>query len=159
MCALEKEKIEITNVPTDYLRISSGLGEASPRSILVLPLIGEIDAERAGMVTERLLRAVVARRAHTVILDVTGVPSVDAEVVSAILRTASALMLLGAHPVLVGIRPEIARVMADLDVALAGLATLANLQSGIAYALRRQGLAVRPAARSRHAAARIDRGS
>jgi HAMP domain-containing protein/signal transduction histidine kinase/CheY-like chemotaxis protein len=40
-CALDKEKIELTNAPPDYLRISSGLGEAKPRSILVLPVIFE----------------------------------------------------------------------------------------------------------------------
>jgi HAMP domain-containing protein/signal transduction histidine kinase/CheY-like chemotaxis protein len=40
-CALDKEKIELTSTPTDYLRISSGLGGAPPRSILVLPLIFE----------------------------------------------------------------------------------------------------------------------
>jgi signal transduction histidine kinase/HAMP domain-containing protein/DNA-binding response OmpR family regulator len=40
-CALDKEKIELTNAPPDYLRISSGLGDAPPRSILVLPLIFE----------------------------------------------------------------------------------------------------------------------
>ncbi len=40
-CALDKEKIELTGAPNDYLRISSGLGGAPPRSILVLPLIFE----------------------------------------------------------------------------------------------------------------------
>jgi signal transduction histidine kinase/DNA-binding response OmpR family regulator/HAMP domain-containing protein len=40
-CALDKEKIELTNAPPDYLRISSGLGAASPRSVLVLPVIFE----------------------------------------------------------------------------------------------------------------------
>jgi HAMP domain-containing protein/signal transduction histidine kinase/DNA-binding response OmpR family regulator len=40
-CALEKQKIVLNNLPPDYLRISSGLGEAAPRSVLVLPLIFE----------------------------------------------------------------------------------------------------------------------
>src|SRR5205823_3858140 len=40
-CALEKEKVEINNVPTDYISISSDLGEARPPSILVLTLIFE----------------------------------------------------------------------------------------------------------------------
>src|SRR5438046_10180182 len=40
-CALEKQKIVIDNLPHDYIRISSGLGEASAHSILVLPLIFE----------------------------------------------------------------------------------------------------------------------
>jgi HAMP domain-containing protein/signal transduction histidine kinase/CheY-like chemotaxis protein len=40
-CAIEKRKIVLENMPTDYIRISSGLGWASPRSVLVLPLIFE----------------------------------------------------------------------------------------------------------------------
>jgi HAMP domain-containing protein/signal transduction histidine kinase/CheY-like chemotaxis protein len=40
-CALEKQKIEMNNLPTEYIRITSGLGDAVPRSILVLPLIFE----------------------------------------------------------------------------------------------------------------------
>jgi HAMP domain-containing protein/signal transduction histidine kinase/DNA-binding response OmpR family regulator len=40
-CALEKQKIHITNAPPAYIRISSGLGEAPPRSIIVLPVVFE----------------------------------------------------------------------------------------------------------------------
>jgi HAMP domain-containing protein/signal transduction histidine kinase/DNA-binding response OmpR family regulator len=40
-CALEKQKILLTNVPPDYIRISSGLGDASPQNIIVLPVIFE----------------------------------------------------------------------------------------------------------------------
>src|SRR5438105_13698762 len=39
--AIEKERILLTNVPTDYVRISSGLGGASPRNIVVLPILFE----------------------------------------------------------------------------------------------------------------------
>jgi HAMP domain-containing protein/CheY-like chemotaxis protein/signal transduction histidine kinase len=44
--ALEKEPILITNVPDDYIQISSGLGEAPPRNIIVLPILfeGEVKA-------------------------------------------------------------------------------------------------------------------
>src|SRR3984957_5136065 len=40
-CALEKEKILLTNVPDDYIRIGSGLGEAKPLNVLVLPVVFE----------------------------------------------------------------------------------------------------------------------
>ncbi len=40
-CALEKERFVLTNVPTDYIKISSGLGEATPLSIVVLPVLFE----------------------------------------------------------------------------------------------------------------------
>src|SRR3546814_1594140 len=37
-CAFERQRILLTNVPSDYIRISSGLGEASPLNIVVLPV-------------------------------------------------------------------------------------------------------------------------
>src|SRR5262249_18002943 len=40
-CALEKQKVLLNNLPADYVKISSGLGESPPRSLLVLPLIFE----------------------------------------------------------------------------------------------------------------------
>ncbi|XXF78663.1 HAMP domain-containing protein [Myxococcaceae bacterium GXIMD 01537] len=45
-CALEKKSILLTHVPTDYIRISSGLGEAEPLNIIVLPVLfeGEVKA-------------------------------------------------------------------------------------------------------------------
>jgi PAS domain S-box-containing protein len=46
--ALEKEKIFITEIPEEYLTITSGLGEASPRSILLIPL--KIEEEVLGVV-------------------------------------------------------------------------------------------------------------
>src|SRR5262249_34244617 len=40
-CAIEKQKILLSNVPPDYIRIASGLGEAAPHNIIVLPVIFE----------------------------------------------------------------------------------------------------------------------
>ncbi|MCC6492617.1 MAG: response regulator, partial [Pirellulales bacterium] len=40
-CALEKQKIVLSNVPPDYVRISSGLGSASPVNLIVLPVVFE----------------------------------------------------------------------------------------------------------------------
>uniref|UniRef100_B0T737 histidine kinase n=1 Tax=Caulobacter sp. (strain K31) TaxID=366602 RepID=B0T737_CAUSK len=45
-CAAEKTRILLTDVPADYVKISSGLGEAAPQSIIVLPALfeGELKA-------------------------------------------------------------------------------------------------------------------
>ncbi len=40
-CALEKEKILLTNVPGDYIQIGSGLGEARPLNVIVMPVVFE----------------------------------------------------------------------------------------------------------------------
>jgi rsbT co-antagonist protein RsbR len=114
--------------------------------ILVLPLVGAIDEERAQRITERLLDAVCQRRARIVIIDITGVAEFDTAVADGLLRAAGAVHLLGAHVLLVGIRPELALSLIQRDIDLGGLVTLADLQSGISYALRQQGLGVYAAA-------------
>lgn len=111
-------------------------------TILALPLIGQIDDERANKITERLLDEIRARQARIIIIDVTGVSQMDRTVAAGLLRAARAVQLLGAKVLLVGIRAEIARTVAQLDVDMSGLVTLANLRSGIEYALRMQGLTV-----------------
>lgn len=110
--------------------------------ILVVPLIGGIDEERARRITERVLEETVRRQARILIIDVTGLSTSDAGVVAALTRTMRAVLLLGARAVLVGIPAEMAGALVEHHVDLAGLSTLANLQSGIEWALRELGLTI-----------------
>jgi rsbT co-antagonist protein RsbR len=132
---IEAQRARIKQLSTPILPVVHG--------ILVAPLIGAIDAERAGDILERLLDEIARRRAAVVILDVTGVPAVDAEVAGHLLRAARASELLGARVVFVGIGPETARAMVDAGADLGGVMTLTNLEAGIAVALRARGLAIR----------------
>ncbi|MGC8874492.1 MAG: GAF domain-containing protein [Chloroflexia bacterium] len=112
--------------------------------VLVLPLIGLVDSERAQRFTEALLEAIQRQRARVVLLDITGVPVVDTAVAQALVRAAEAGRLLGAEVVLVGMRPEVAQTLVTLGVSLGGLVTRANLQAGVEYALGRLGLRIVP---------------
>jgi anti-anti-sigma factor len=104
--------------------------------ILVMPLVGVIDSERAGQLTSTLLRAVEQHRASMVILDVTGVPIIDTQVARTLLTAARAVKLLGTQTMLVGLRPELAQTIVGLGLDLGGLITEADLQSGVSYAMR-----------------------
>ncbi len=112
--------------------------------ILVLPLVGTIDSERARQLTERLLHAVRQTRALVILLDITGVPVVDTAVAQALIQSANAARLLGAEVALVGVRAEVAQTLVSLGVSMEGIVTMANLQAGIAYALGRVGLRIVP---------------
>ena len=107
------------------------------RGILVMPLVGVIDTARAQSILAALLAAIEKERARVIILDVTGVPMVDTAVAQTLLQSARAARLLGADPVLVGISPAVAETIVSLGVDLADIVTKADLQSGLAYALRR----------------------
>ncbi|MCU0492374.1 MAG: PAS domain-containing protein [Chloroflexaceae bacterium] len=105
--------------------------------VVAMPLIGSIDSNRAQQVLETLLAGVAETRATTVILDITGVPVVDTQVASALLRAAQAVKLLGATVMLTGIRPEVAQTLVGLGLDMSAITTRSTLQSGIAAAIRR----------------------
>jgi rsbT co-antagonist protein RsbR len=113
------------------------------RGILVVPLVGAIDSRRAAQIMEHLLESITLYQANVVMLDVTGVPVIDASVASYLFQTAHAVRLLGSQVILVGIRPEIAQTMVQLGIDLAEMIARADLQTGLEYALGQRGLAIR----------------
>jgi len=104
--------------------------------ILVMPLIGVIDSERATLLLHALLKAIEQYRAHRVIIDVTGVPLIDTQVAGVLLQAIDAARLLGAQTVVVGIRPELAQTIVGLGVNLDHVVTHADLQSAVSYAMQ-----------------------
>jgi anti-anti-sigma regulatory factor len=103
--------------------------------VLVMPLIGTMDAARAAQVLEASLAGVERHNPSIVIIDITGLKHVDGGVADTLIRTASALRLLGAQAVLTGMQPEIARLLTQGGIDLRGIVTRSTLQSAIAHAL------------------------
>jgi DNA-binding response OmpR family regulator/anti-anti-sigma regulatory factor len=103
--------------------------------IVVMPLIGTIDAERAQQALQAVLEGAAARRAEFVILDITGVRAVDAGVAGTLVRMGDGLRLLGASTVITGVNPEVATTLVQLGVSLGRTATRGTLQDGIAHAM------------------------
>ncbi|WP_434042701.1 MULTISPECIES: STAS domain-containing protein [Sorangium] len=103
--------------------------------VVVLPLIGPLDAKRARRVIEVLSRGIAERRTRTAILDLTGVGDLAPEAVDVLLEVVRVAGLLGARVVLTGIRPEVAGRLAASGADIGRLAVKSSLQSGIAFAL------------------------
>lgn len=125
---IDAQREALRELSTPLLPIAEG--------VLAVPLVGVVDPERARQIVENLLRGIAEHRAHTAILDVTGIRMMDAEVARALVQAARASRLVGARVVLTGISPEVAQTLVGLDVDLSGVTTLATLASGIAFALR-----------------------
>lgn len=115
--------------------------------VLVLPLVGDIDSNRSQQIMESLLQSIMEQQAQIVIIDITGVALVDTAIANHLLQTTRAAELLGAECILVGISPEVAQTIVQLGVDLRTLKVYSNLQTGISYALSRQGLTVVRSAR------------
>jgi PAS domain S-box-containing protein len=102
--------------------------------VLLMPLVGAIDNERAGLIMRTLLEGVAAHQARIVILDITGVPEMDAHIAAALLRSAQAVRMLGAQLVLTGISTKMAQALVQLGADLSTVITRGSLQGGITYA-------------------------
>jgi anti-anti-sigma regulatory factor len=135
----ERERLrdEIINMQAARLEeLSTPLIPLSAR-ILVMPLIGTVDSERAEQALDTLSNGVIAKGARFVIIDITGVSTIDTHVASALMKAAQVLRLLGAEAVLTGVRPRVAQALVGLGVDLSSLVTRSALQSGIEYAQKR----------------------
>jgi rsbT co-antagonist protein RsbR len=99
--------------------------------LLILPIIGIIDSNRALQLTEQLLAAIRTHRAKAVVVDITGVPVVDSRVANHILQTVEAARLMGATVIVTGISPEISTTLVRIGVDLSRLRTMGDLRGGL----------------------------
>jgi rsbT co-antagonist protein RsbR len=107
--------------------------------IIAVPLVGTLDSARTQLVMEKLLETLVATGAEHAVLDITGVPTVDTEVAQHLLKTVSAVRLLGAECIISGIRPQVAQTIVALGIEFGDIATKATLADALVHALRRSG--------------------
>jgi rsbT co-antagonist protein RsbR len=130
----QREKIiraqqeEIRELSTPVLRLKDRL--------LVVPIVGMIDSQRAYQLTEHVLRAIRQHRAKVVVFDITGVPTVDSAVANHLIQTVQAARLLGARSVMTGVSPEIAQTLVRIGIDAMKLNAVGDLQEGISEAER-----------------------
>jgi rsbT co-antagonist protein RsbR len=112
--------------------------------LLILPIIGAMDPQRAGQLTEQLLHGIRANRAKVVVIDITGVATMDATVANHLVQTVEASRLLGATVIVTGLSPASARTIVKIGVDLRKMNTVGDLQGGIEQAERLLGYKVVP---------------
>lgn len=131
---IHEQQNAIRELSTPVLPVREGL--------LILPIVGVIDPQRARQLTEQLLRGIRANRAKVVVIDVTGVPSIDSTVANHLVLTVEAARLLGATAIVAGMSPEIARTLVTIGVDLSKMKTVCDLRGGIEEANRELGFRV-----------------
>ncbi len=110
--------------------------------LLLLPLIGVVDTHRAQLITENLLRAIREARARVVVIDVTGVATIDTKVANHLLQTVTAARLMGARTIVSGVSADVAQSMVSLGIELSPFRTVGDLQGGLEDAERMLGYRV-----------------
>lgn len=110
--------------------------------VLTLPIIGTLDSSRTMIIMEALLGRIAAERAETVVMDLTGVKSIDSQVSHHLIQMVRAIQLMGSAAIVTGIRPEIARALTSLNIDLGNVTTRATLSDGLKEAFRRMNIQV-----------------
>jgi rsbT co-antagonist protein RsbR len=127
-----RQQMELLELSTPVVKLWDG--------ILALPMIGTLDSARTQIVMESLLQKIVETESQIAIIDITGVPTVDTLVAQHLLKTVTAIRLMGADCIISGVRPQIAQTIVHLGVDLQGVTTKANLADALALALKRSGI-------------------
>jgi rsbT co-antagonist protein RsbR len=135
---IRRQQEELLELSTPVVKLWDG--------VLALPMIGTLDSQRTQVVMESLLQRIVETGSEIAIIDITGVPTVDTLVAQHLLKTVTAIRLMGADCIISGVRPQIAQTIVHLGLDLEGIVTKANLADALALALRRAGLSVVKAA-------------
>lgn len=128
---IQRQQEEMLELSTPVVKLWEG--------VLALPMIGTLDSQRTQVVMESLLQRIVETGSEIAIIDITGVPTVDTLVAQHLLKTVTAIRLMGADAIISGVRPQIAQTIVHLGLDLQGIVTKANLADALALALKRTG--------------------
>ncbi|MCU1760680.1 STAS domain-containing protein [Pseudomonas sp. 14P_8.1_Bac3] len=134
---IKRQQEELLELSTPVVKLWDG--------VLALPMIGTLDSQRTQVVMESLLQRIVDTGSEIAIIDITGVPTVDTLVAQHLLKTVTAIRLMGADCIISGVRPQIAQTIVHLGLDLQGVVTKANLADALKLALTRLGLTVNKA--------------
>jgi len=131
---IARQQQELLELSTPVVKLWDG--------VLAVPMIGTLDSGRTQLVMETLLQRIVETGSALAIIDITGVPTVDTLVAQHLLKTVTAIRLMGADAIISGIRPQIAQTIVHLGIDLEGITTKASLADALALAMRRAGFVV-----------------
>ncbi|MGJ7490873.1 STAS domain-containing protein [Variovorax sp. ZT4R33] len=128
---IKRQQEELLELSTPVIKLWEG--------VLAVPMIGVLDSNRTQIVMETLLQTIADTESELAIIDITGVPTVDTLVAQHLLKTVSAIRLMGADCIISGIRPQIAQTIVHLGIDLQGITTKATLADALSMALQKSG--------------------
>jgi rsbT co-antagonist protein RsbR len=136
---IKRQQQDLLELSTPVIKLFEG--------VLAVPMIGTLDSARTQVVMETLLERIVETGSTLAIIDITGVPTVDTLVAQHLLKTVSAIRLMGAECIISGIRPQIAQTIVHLGIDLQGIASKASLSDALQLAMQQQGFVITRAAK------------
>ncbi|MGC3787521.1 STAS domain-containing protein [Priestia aryabhattai] len=99
----------------------------------ILPLVGDLDTQRAQILMETALTKGSEYQLKWLIIDLSAVPIIDTMVADQLFKVIAGLQLIGVSVVLSGIRSEIAQTMVSLGIAIDHIKTFGSLHQAVSY--------------------------
>ena len=131
---IARQQQELLELSTPVVKLWDG--------VLAVPMIGTLSSTRTQLVLESLLQKIVETGSQLAIIDITGVPTVDTLVAQHLLKSVTAIRLMGAECIISGVRPQIAQTIVHLGIDLQGVTTKASLADALSVALKMVGYSV-----------------
>lgn len=128
---LEKQNLALQELSTPTIQLW--------KDVLILPIVGLVDSSRAQLMTRELLLKIQETSAKNLIIDITGVATMDSGVANHLIKITRASRLMGCTCILSGIGPEVAQLLVQLGVGLEGIETSSTLETAFQMALEKEG--------------------
>ncbi|HWS55732.1 MAG TPA: response regulator [Pyrinomonadaceae bacterium] len=122
-----EQRMRITELSSPVVEIWDG--------VLLLPVVGTLDDQRAAQMSGALFEAVSAKGARVVLVDITGCTVVDTYTAAHLINTVRSLRLLGAAAIVTGVSAHVAADLVKLGVRLEDITTRRRLADGLRLAL------------------------
>lgn len=107
--------------------------------VLMLPIVGILDSQRAEDIMQRMLEKIAEKQAIMFILDISGVAVVDTAVANHLIRMTKAARLMGCETIVSGLSPSVARTIVELGIEVGDMRTTGTLQDAFSIAFKRAG--------------------
>jgi PAS domain S-box-containing protein len=124
----DSKRAVVRDLSTPILQVRNGL--------LIVPVVGDLDGERASRLAQELLERIRGTRARAVVVDLTGVPAFEPSVATPLVRAVESARLMGARTIVTGLSAEIAAALVAQELDLASITVAGDLQAGIEQAVR-----------------------
>jgi rsbT co-antagonist protein RsbR len=120
---IEKQREAIRQLSTPVIEVLEG--------VLCAPIVGLLDSHRANEMSEALVSTVVDKKARLVIIDVTGIDTMDTGTTDHFVRMAKCVRTLGAECVVSGVSPNVAQAIVAMGADTSALRTYRNLRDAL----------------------------
>ncbi|HMY20531.1 MAG TPA: PAS domain-containing protein, partial [Polyangium sp.] len=132
----------------EILALSAPLLDVGER-VLAVPIVGALTATRTIEIMTRLLNAIVERQVERVVVDLTGLETIEIDTAEQLMGIIRAIRLLGSEAVITGIRPAVAQTIVELGIDLSAFVTKRTLRQALLDAAGSGGAAWTPRTRDK----------